>query len=146
MTRLRRLRLAAILLVAGGFSPALAADPPCRANAADLQALRDNLQIVHNQVLAARNEFGPERQWAADAASGAIAALDEAAGQAIAPSPESQLIRTPRSGTRHPHMQVAKQALGAAQQALAAARCALPGPVSPLEKAMADLDRLLQFR
>jgi hypothetical protein len=140
-----------LLLIAAGFGTAIAGEPtqsltPCRATPADLQSLRDNLQIVRNQVLAARNEFGPERQWAAEAAEGAVRAFEEAAGHALAPSPGSDLVTTPRSGTKHPHMQVAKQAFGAAQHAFEAARCALPGPAEPLQKAMANLDRLLQFR
>jgi len=117
----------------------------CRATAADLQALRDNLEIIRNQVRAARNETGSEKEPAADAVAGAIRALEDAAGHAIAPSPDSKVITVPR-GTKHPHMQVIQQAFGAAQHAFDAARCAMPGPVEPLQRAMANLDSALQFR
>lgn len=118
----------------------------CRATAADIQALRDNLEIVRNQVRAARNESGYEKEPAADAVVAAIRALEETVGHAIAPSPDSKVVRTPRGGAIHPHMQVIHQAFGAAQRAFDDARCALPRPIEPLQKAMADLDRALQFR
>jgi len=41
---------------------------------------------------------------------------------------------------------VIQQAFGAAQHAFDAARCAMPGPVEPLQRAMANLDSALQFR
>ena len=123
-----------------------AADPPtCHAAAVDLQALRDNLEIIANQVLHARDEGGPEQRVAADAVGTAVRVLEETVGHAIAPSPESQSITVPR-GTRHPHMQVVHQAFAAAQRAFENARCALPRPVEPLQKALADLERTLQFR
>jgi hypothetical protein len=125
-------------------SPAAEAQP-CRATAADLQALRDNLEIVRNQVRAARNETGYEKEPATDAVAAAIRVLEEMVGHAIAPSPESKIVSTPR-GAKHPHMQVIQQAVAAAQRAFDAARCALPQPADALQKAMSDLDRAVQFR
>jgi hypothetical protein len=133
-----------VIDVFGG--PAVVDAQPCRASAADLQALRDNLEIVRNQVRAARNETGTEKQWPAEAVEAAIRALAQAAGHTIPPSPDSGTTYTPRGGAAHPHVQFARQAFGAAQRAFDDARCALPGPVEPLQKAMADLDRALQFR
>ena len=72
-------------------------------------------------------------------------ALEDTVGHAMPPSPESQLTTVPR-GTRHPHMQVVHQAFAAAQRAFDNARCALPGSPEPLQKALADLERTLQFR
>jgi hypothetical protein len=118
---------------------------PCRGSAADIQALRDNLEIIRNEVRAARNETGNEKEPATDAVVAAIRVLEEAVGHAIAPSPDSKLITLPR-GTKHPHMQVIQQAWAAAQRAFDNARCALAGSIEPLRKAMADLDRSLQFR
>lgn len=118
----------------------------CRATAADLQALRDNLEIVRTQVRAARNESGHEKDPATDAVAAAILALEESAGHTLVPSAESTVTRTPRGGAAHPHAQVIHQAFNAAQRAFEHARCALPGPTEPLQKAMADLDRALQFR
>jgi hypothetical protein len=118
---------------------------PCRATAADIQALRDNLEIVGVQVRAARNETGYEKEPAANAVAAAIRVLEQTVGHAIAPSPDSKIVSTPR-GTKHPHMQVIHQAFGAAQRAFDNSRCALPGPIEPLQQAMADLDQALQFR
>jgi hypothetical protein len=140
---LRPFRIALIAIGVCGAGPAGAQS--CRATAADLQALRDDLEIVRVQVRAARNETGSEKQPAADAADNAIRALEEAAGRTIAPSAESLVTQTPR-GAKHPHMQVFQQAFAAAQRAFDDARCALPGPTADLQKAMSDLDRALQFR
>jgi hypothetical protein len=135
------------MLLTIGICGGLAAEAqPCRGTAADIQALRDNLEVVRNQVRAARNESGYEKVPATDAVAGAIRVLEEAVGQAIEPSPDSKVIRTPRGGASHPHMQVIHQAFNAAQRAFEAARCAIPGPVEPLQKAMATLDQALQFR
>jgi len=138
--------LAALLLAIGACVLPAAKAETCRATAVDIQALRDNLEIVRNQVQAARNETGYEKQWPSDAVAAAIGALEQAVGHAIAPSPEGGVIRTPRGGTKHPHAEVARQAFGAAQRAFNDARCAMPGPTEPLQRAMADLDRALQFR
>lgn len=127
--------------VCGGFS---AKAQSCRATAADIQALRDNLEIVRNQVQAARNESGYEKEPATAAVAAAIRTLEETVGHAIAPSPESRILRTPR-GAVHPHAQVIHQAFGAAQRAFDNARCAL-SPIEPLQKAMVELNGALQFR
>lgn len=134
--------LAALLAICGGLA---AQAQSCRATGADIQALRDNLEIVRNQVQAARNETGYEKEPAADAVATAIRILEETVGHAMAPSPESTIVRTPR-GASHPHMQVVHQAFNAARRSFDTARCALPPPIEPLQKAMADLDRALQFR
>ena len=139
-----RIALPVVLLAIGVCGGLAAQAPSCRATAADIQALRDNLEIVRDQVRAARNESGHEKDSAADAVAGAIRTLEETVGHAIGPSPESRIVRTPR-GARHPHMQVIQQAFGAAQRAFGTARCALPRPIEPLQKAMADLDQALQF-
>lgn len=94
---------------------------------------------------AARNETGSEKQPATDAADNAIRALEEAAGHTITPSPASQIVQTPR-GAKHPHMQAIEQAFAAAQRAFDDARCLLPRQTGDLQKAMAELDRALQFR
>ena len=107
--------------------------------------MRDNLEIFRLQVRAARNETGSEKEPAANATDAAIRALEDTVGLAIAPSPDSKVARTPR-GAFHPHAQVIHQAFAAAQRAFDDARCALPHPIEPLQKAMADLDRALQFR
>jgi len=140
-----RLALVLVLLSAVPVAAPAAVPPTCPATAADLQALRDNLEIVRNQVRIARNESGHEKDPATDAVAAAIRTLEETVGHAMAPSPESTVIRTPR-GAKHPHMQVIQQAFGAAQRAFDTARCALPQPIEPLQKAMTDLDRALQFR
>lgn len=140
-----RIVLPAVLLAIGVCSGLAAKAQSCRATAADIQALRDNLEIVRNQVRAARNETGYEKEPATDAVAATIRVLEETVGHAIVPSPESKIVRTPR-GAIHPHMQVIQQAFGAAQRAFDAALCALPRPTEPLQKAMADLDRALQFR
>jgi len=140
-----RIVLPAVLLTSQVCSGLSAEAQTCRATAADLQALRDNLEIVSNQVRAARNETGYEKDPATDAVAAAIRVLEETVGHTIAPSPESKIITTPH-GTKHPHAQVIHQAFGAAQRAFEDARCALPGPIEPLQKAMTDLDRALQFR
>jgi hypothetical protein len=137
--------LPAVLLAIGVCGGLTAKAQPCPATAADIQALRDNLEIVRNQVRIARNESGHEKDPATDAVAAAIRTLEETVGHAMAPSPESTVIRTPR-GAKHPHMQVIQQAFGAAQRAFDTARCALPQPIEPLQKAMTDLDRALQFR
>jgi hypothetical protein len=140
-----RLALVLILLSAVPVA-ATAADPPtCRTSAADIQALRDNLEIIANQVLHARDEGGPEQRVAIDAVGTAVRVLEETVGHALAPSPDSQSMTVPR-GTKHPHMQVAHQAFAAAQRAFDKTRCALPRPPEPLQKALADLNRSLQFR
>ena len=141
------MRLALVLVLLSAVpATALAADLPiCRATATDLQALRDNLEIINNQVLHARDEGGPEQRVATDAVRTAVRVLEETVGHAMVPSPESQSITVPR-GTRHPHMQVVHQAFGAAQRAFENTRCALPGSPEPLQKALADLERALQFR
>jgi hypothetical protein len=118
---------------------------PCQGTPADLQALRDNLEIVRVQVKAARNETGYEKKPATDAVDTAIRTLEEAAGHAIEPSPSSKVATTPR-GAVHPHMQVVHQAFPAAERAFERVRCALPGPIAPLQKAMTDLEQALQFR
>ena len=118
---------------------------PCLGTPADLQALRDNLEIVRVQVKAARNETGYEKKPATDTIATTIRTLEEAAGHAIEPSPSSKVAITPH-GAAHPHMQVVHQAFPAAQRAFERVRCALPGPFEPLQKAMADLDQALQFR
>jgi hypothetical protein len=140
---LRALRIALIAIGVCGTGPAIAQS--CHATAADLQALRDDLEIVRVQVRAARNETGSEKQPATDAADNAIRALEEAVGRTIAPSPASQIAQTPR-GAKHPHMQAIEQAFAAAQRAFDDARCLLPQPTRDLQKAMAELDRALQFR
>jgi hypothetical protein len=131
--------------LAVGCSGAMARAESCKATVADVQALRDNLETVRVQVRAARNESGDEKDPAANAVAAAIHALDEAAGHAITPSPDSSIVNVPR-GTKHPHAQVIHQAFEATQRAFEKTRCLLPGPVDPLQKAMADLDRALQFR
>ena len=139
------LPLVLVLLSALPITAPAAVPPACPATAADLQVLRDNLEIVANQVKQARDEGGPEQRVAIDAVGTAVRVLEETAGHAIAPSPGSQSMTVPR-GTRHPHMQVAHQAFAAAQHAFENARCALPRPVEPLQKALTDLERALQFR
>jgi hypothetical protein len=140
------LLLVALALLSGGPAATLAADiPSCHSTPAELQVLRDNLESVRNQVLHARDEGGPEQQRAADAAGTAVRILEETVGHPMAPSPESQLITLPR-GAKHPHMQVAHQAFSAAQRAFETARCALPRPPEPLQKALAELERTLEFR
>jgi hypothetical protein len=136
--------LSAALLAIGGGLPAEAQS--CRATPADIQALRDNLEVVRNQVRAARNESGYEKQPATEAVAATIRALDEAVGHTIEPSPDSTIIRTPRGAGAHPHAQVIHQAFNAAQRLFDSARCAMPGPTEDLQKAMAELDRALQFR
>jgi hypothetical protein len=135
-----------VLLAIGVCGGLAAKAQPCAATAADIQALRDNLETIRNQVRAARNETGYEKEPATDAVAAAIRALEETIGHAIEPSPDSEVIRTPRGGGVHPHMQVIQQAFAAAQRAFDTARCALPRPIEPLQKAMAGLDRALQFR
>jgi hypothetical protein len=118
---------------------------PCGAGSTEIQALRDNLELVRTQVRAARNESGTEKQPAEDAVNKAIESLEQAVGHPIVPSPESGIVSTPR-GTRHPHAQVFQQAFGGAQRAFAAARCALPDSGEALGRAMTVLDKALQFR
>jgi hypothetical protein len=141
----RALPLVLMLLSDLPVAAPAAVPPTCAATPADLQALRDNLEIINNQVVRARNEGGPEQGVATAAVATAVRAFEEAVGHAMAPSPESQLITVPR-GTKHPHMQVVHQAFSAAQRAFEKARCALPGSPEPLQKALADLERTLQFR
>ncbi len=136
-----------IVLLAIGICGGLAARAQsCRATAADIQALRDNLEIVKNQVRAARNESGYEKEPATNAVADTIRILEETVGHPIEPSADSKIVRTPRGGTNHPHAQVIHQALTAAQRVFDNARCALPGSTEPLQKAMAELDHALQFR
>ncbi len=122
-----------------------AVPPACRATGADLQALRDNLEIIANQVKQARDEGGPEQRVATDAVGTAVRVLEETVGHAMPPSPESQSNTVPR-GTKHPHMQVVHQAFGAAQRAFDTARCALPRSPEPLQKALSELESSLRFR
>jgi hypothetical protein len=140
---LRSFRIALVAIGVCAAGPAGAQS--CSATATDLQALRDDLEIVRVQVRAARNETGSEKQPAADATNNAIRALEDAAGHVIAPSAASQVVQTPR-GAKHPHMQAIEQAFAAAQRAFDNARCLLPRPTGDLQKAMAELDRALQFR
>jgi hypothetical protein len=142
---LLRIALAVALLASVCSGPAAEAQT-CRGTTADIQALRDNLEIVKNQVRAARNETGYEKEPATNAVADAIRILEETVGHPIEPSADSKIVRTPRGGTNHPHAQVIHQAFTAAERAFDNARCALPGSAEPLQKAMAELDHALQFR
>src|SRR5471032_1293863 len=106
-----RLALVLVLLSAVPVAAIAADSPTCQATAADLQALRDNLEIIANQVRQARDEGGPEQRVAIDAVGTTVRVLEETVGHAIAPSAESQHVTVPR-GTKHPHMQVVHQAFG----------------------------------
>ena len=112
----------------------------CTATAADLQALRDNLEIIRTQTNAAKDNFGPGRTKAFDAAGLAIAALEQAVGRPLAPSADSQIVRTP-GRSHHPRMTVALQAVYAARRALERARCLVPGPVDAVRTAIAVAEK-----
>lgn len=132
---------AAAALVAVGSTAAAKDDrSSCTATAADLQSLRDNLEIVRTQTSSAKDNFGPGGIKAFDAAGVAIAAFQQALGRALAPSPDSLIVRTP-GRTHHPRMNVALQAMYAARRALDRASCLIPGPVDAVRSALADAEK-----
>jgi hypothetical protein len=144
-SRCRRVVLLLVLLAFVACSGPVANAQTCQGTAADLQALRDNLEIIRVQVKAARNETGTDKNAPTDAIATVLRTLEAAAGHPIEPSPAAKIAVTP-PGSKHPHAQVIHQAFPAAERAFDRVRCALPGPVEPLAKAMADLDQALQFR
>ncbi|HTR86573.1 MAG TPA: hypothetical protein VMI56_18975 [Reyranella sp.] len=116
------------------------AQSTCSATDADLQALRDNLEIVRTEANGARDNFGPGRQKAVDAVAASVAALEGAVGHAIAPSPSSLILRTPGGRSHHPRMTLAQQALLAAHRSLDRSRCLMGDRAAAVDRAVAELD------
>jgi hypothetical protein len=123
----RAMRVALALLALGFAAAAPGATDSCNATIADVQAVRDQLEIARAHFKASKDNFGPGRGKAIAAAAAAIDALQQAAGHTIAPTPDSR-IAEPVGRHNHPHMHHAQAALAEAHRALDRAACLLPGP------------------
>ncbi|MBL6616947.1 MAG: hypothetical protein ISP45_23235 [Reyranella sp.] len=119
-----------------------AADGDCRMAMADIQAVRDNLEIVRTQTASAKDNFGPGRAKANAAAGTAIEAFERLVGRTVAPSPDSLVVRTPGGRHNHPRMNLALQALYAARRSLEHAGCP-PAAAEPVMRAVAVAEKSL---
>lgn len=133
------------LALAGSALVACAAhaEESCRATMADLQDFRDKIEMVRTQTHGARNDFGPGREKAGEAVAITAAALEQALGRAMPPSPETLYVHTAGGWRVHPRMTLARQALAEAHRAFDRAHCLLAEKVEPVRTGLAGIDAAL---
>jgi hypothetical protein len=112
---------------------------PCLAGTAEVQAIRDDLEVALTYLKASKDNFGPARGKAIEATGAAIATLEQATGAAIVPADDSRIAKdVGRRG--HPRMRRAQIALYDARSTIGRAGCLTQGQADALLAAIVRVD------